>query len=341
MDAALTKYITEVTDKTNYLSLAQANSHNYLTDFVPVYDTYLAKFPTDTPAWLKDKMLLNTHTFQEKQFIQYACEATIVKYFADRYNTNLAIEKKINPNNQKDVDLVFSVDEFTFNIEIKCSDFAQKEKIDAKPSLKIQTIGRLDGLDETMKELAPVFAQLADKMNLAGGFELAKNMDNNLKDFLKSANEKFNPNATDKELNVLSVSCNDAEDMQLWYYYMFKDKGLFKADSFCPHSDYENVDVVLLNNLYFKHNKYNTKNLTNSWDLGNAFSVVFINPFSKLKKNDAITKFLTLFPNYNNEFRAFKMEGPAEESVKDSRRMLHFIKAQLEAKDKIYLFEQL
>ena len=65
-------------------------------------------------------------------------------------------------------------------------------------------------------------------------------------------NKKFNPSASEEELNILSVSCDDAEDMQLWYYYMFKEQGLFQEYSFWQHSDYENVDLVLLNNLYFK-----------------------------------------------------------------------------------------
>lgn len=190
-----------------------------------------------------------------------------------------------------------------------------------------------------MNDLGPVLAEVAKRMNLEG-VDLAKNMDNNLKDFLKSANEKFNPSATDKELNVLSVSCNDAEDMQLWYYYMYKDRGLFTKDSFCPHSDYDNVDIVLLNNLYFKHNKFSGKKLKNSWDLGQSFNLIFINPFAKQKKDAAIQKFLTICPNHNTPFRAWDISGSAEEEVKDSRRIADFIKAQLEEKDKVYLFEQ-
>jgi hypothetical protein len=130
-------------------------------------------------------------------------------------------------------------------------------------------------------------------------------MDNSLKDFLLSANKKFNPTNTDKELNILSVSCNDAEDMQLWYYYMFKDQGLFTSASFHPTAEFENVDVVILNNLYYKHNEYFNKKLLNSWDFGNCFNLIFINPFAKQKKEEAINELLRICPNQNAGFRAF------------------------------------
>ncbi len=46
-------------------------------------------------------------------------------------------------------------------------------------------------------------------------------------------------------------------------------------------SEFENVDVVILNNLYYKHNEYFNKKLLNSWAFGNCFNLIFINPFAK------------------------------------------------------------
>jgi hypothetical protein len=284
-------------------------------------------------------MLLNALPFNTKQFIQYACEATIIKYFADRYKSNLAIERKINPANNMDVDLVFSEGIFTFNIEIKCSDFMTKETIDATNSLKIQSIGRLENYNEIFNELKEFLKPVAEKLNLTS-IVSAKNMDNNLKDFLLSANNKFNPITTDTELNILSVSCNDAEDLQLWYYYMFKDQGLFTTASFHPASEYENVDVVILNNLYYKHNQYFKKKVLNSWDFGNGLNLIFKNPFAKQKKEAAINHFLSICPNQNNDLRLWEMPGNAELEVKDSRRIADFIKDELELKKKKYFFEQ-
>lgn len=339
MDATLTKYLSLTIDPDNYLLYAKNNSLQYLSDFIPVYETYLANFPKEVNAWLANKMMLNGNKFNEKQFIQFACEATIVKYFAGKYKTNLGIEKKVNPNNRMDVDLVFDENGFTFNIEIKCSDFIAKEKLDNSNNLKIQPIGRLENFGDALRELQVLFKPIADKLNL-DGIVPAKSMDNNLKDFLLSANNKFKPSAASNELNILSVSCNDAEDMQIWYYYMFKDDGLFTQNSFHPKSEFENVDVVILNNLYFKHNKYFTKKLLNSWDFANCFNLIFVNPFSKQKKEAAIIELLKICPNYNKELKTWKMPSDVEEEVKDSRRIANLIKAELEKNQGVFLFEQ-
>lgn len=339
MDATLTKYLSQTSDTNNYLVFANNNGLQYIKDFEDVYGCYSVNFPGEIKNWLTNKMLLNSLPFNTKQFIQFACEATIVKFFAEKYKTNLAIEKKINPANKMDVDLVFSENGFTFNIEIKCSDFNAKEAIDATNTLKIQPIGRLEGFDETLADLKELLKPVADKLNL-DSIVATKNMDNSLKDFLLSANNKFNSNATDSELNILSVSCNDAEDMQLWYYYMFKDKGLFTSQSFHPTAEFENVDVVILNNLYYKHNEYHKKKLLNSWEFGNCFNLIFCNPFAKRKKDAAINELLQICPNQNSDFRQWKMPGVADEVVKDSRRIADYIKGELEEKHKIFFFEQ-
>ncbi|GEM_PF-913355 len=339
MDSMLSKFIAGTSDQENYLIKSNNLQHPYFINFLEVYKTYVNIFPSEVNSWLENKMLLNKNTFDEKQFIQFASESTIVKYFADRYKANLFIEKKINPNNGMDVDLSFSHNGFTFNIEVKCSDFNSKELVDSRNTLKIQPIGRIPNFPEELAELQKLLQPVADKMNL-DGIESAKNMDNNLKDFLLSADSKFNPASPDNELNVLAVCCDDAEDMQLWYYYMYKDQGLFTTGSFWNQSKFENVDLVLLNNLYFKHNKFFNKKLQNSWDFSTSFNLIFENPFAKLKKTEAIKQFLQICPNLNTEFRTWNMPGSAEEVVKDSRRIADFIKAELESNREIFLFEQ-
>ena len=339
MDEKLTSVLAKTLDSKNYLLDAKTNSHQYLNGFLDVYNIYLNNFSKELNSWLTNKMMLNSNSFNEKQFIQFACEASIVKFFAEKFPSNLFIEKQINPENKMDVDLVFTEKNYTFNIEIKCSDFIAKENTDSQNTLKIQPIGRFEDFPEQLKALQDLLKPVAERMNL-DGIQSGKVMDNNLKDFLLSANKKFNPEASSSELNILSVSCDDAEDMQLWYYYMYKDQGLFKDDSFWKHSDYENVDLVLLNNLYFKHNKYSTKKLNNSWSFENSFNLIFINPFAKQKKEKAIQEFLKICPNYNNQLLDWKMPGTVDEAVKDSRKIANFIKAELEQNKGIFLFEQ-
>jgi len=339
MDANLLKLIQSTKDQDNYLVKSFNNKHEYFIDFLDVYNVYSKYFSKILNDWLGNKMLLNKNKFDEKQFIQFACEASIVKYFSEKFAQTLEIEKKVNPTNGMDVDLSFSSAEFIINIDVKCSAYDEKEKIDKQNKLKIQTVGRLPDLDNTVKELTDLLAPVFEKLNLDGAV-LAKNMDNNLKSHLKSAHDKFNPNAPINELNVLAVCCNDAEDLQLWYYYMFKDQGLFTSESYWNQSEYENVDLVLINNLYFKHHKVFDKKITNSWNFDSSFNLIFENPFAKQKKEDAIKEFLRICPNFNREFRTWNMPGTVEEDVKDSRRIADFIKAELEEKSKIYLFEQ-
>lgn len=340
MESKLLESLNKTTDIRNYLKKAQDNSHSYLKNFEKVYEVYLNNFPNDVKNWLRDKMQLNSNSFNEKQFIQFACEATIVAYFTCKFPSNAKIEKKVNPNNRKDVDLVFTHNNYTFNIEVKCSDYVEKERINNNNSLKVQTIGRLTGLEETISQLTPALNQIVYELNLSDGVEIAKNMDNNLKDFLKSADEKFNPESSNQELNILAVSCDDAEDMQLWYYYLYKDAGLFTSNSFYPTLNFENVDLVLLNNLYFRHNKYKTKNISNSWNLLDAFCLIFKNPFAKKIKECAIQEFLMLCPNYNNMFKDWDSGSSVEEEVKDIRKIADFIKLELEENQKLYLFEK-
>ncbi|RZK16222.1 MAG: hypothetical protein EOO43_14730 [Flavobacterium sp.] len=296
IDATLEKYIRDTKDFNHYLVKAFNEVLPYLSDFIPVYECYSSNFPKDVRKWLSEKMLLNAQAFNTKQFVQYACEATIVRYFADRFASTIEIEKKINPANKMDVDLVFKDKGFTFNMEIKCSDFNAKEKVDSTNALKIQPVGRLDGFDAILADLQELLKPVAERMSL-DGIVAGRNMDNNLKDFLVSANNKFNASSTEYDLNILSVSCGDAEDMQLWYYYMFKDKGLFTSTSFYPKVEYENVDVVVLNNLYFKHYDYFSKKLLDSWDFGNCFNLIFVNPYAKQKKSAAIAELLNICPN--------------------------------------------
>lgn len=53
--------------------------------------------------------------FLEKKYIEYACEATTISYFARNYPANFKYEIKQNKTNSKDVDCQFSDKGFTYN----------------------------------------------------------------------------------------------------------------------------------------------------------------------------------------------------------------------------------
>lgn len=124
-------------------------------------------------------------------------------------------------NPPKDVDCSFRVGGFKYNIEVKCADFSKKHAVDDGDGFKIGSLGRLDDYDDLVGDLEEMFS--------SDGHVLSRqrHMDNNLKDFLIFAHEKFASATPDYELNILVVGCDDARDMQKWYSYLYGAKGLF------------------------------------------------------------------------------------------------------------------
>lgn len=220
----LTDKVTAIANLTDhYLVKAQQLNHPYFAGFLsagaalkPVLND------SDFAYWCAEKMLLKQQEFNEKTFIQYAVETTVARYFAERFPVGFRVEAKINPENDKDVDCVFSDGGFTFNVEVKCSDFKAKEKVDQQDAFKFVTVGRLP--DRGAEAKAIVMAALQEGLAKQGKaqkpFVDGKNMDNNLKDFLELAHNKFPATTPDTTLNVLLVGCDDAEDMQNWFNYL-------------------------------------------------------------------------------------------------------------------------
>lgn len=158
-------------------------------------------------------------------------------------------------------------------------------------------------------------------------------MDNNLKDFLISAHNKFNDDATDDEVNILVVCCGDPSDMQAWHLYMYSHQGLFTDESFCACEKYRNVDMVLLTNLYHTHNRFMDKqHLSNNWVLEKACNFIFSNPRRKSSKESAMKHFVNTFPHYTFDLFNYNVPGTAEQYVKDILRIPYFVKEMLSDK---------
>src|SRR5690606_24620195 len=113
----------------------------------------------------------------------------------------------------------------------------------------------------------------------------AQRMDNKLKDYLLSANEKFSDNSSEEELNILVVCCPDLLSMQDWFFYMFGVGGLFTNDSYHSPLDYNNVDSVILTNMYHRHYDYQHKGkLKDHWDWRQSCNLILPNPLRKKPK---------------------------------------------------------
>lgn len=332
--------ISNLTD--HYLLVARQKKNHYFDEFIQA-TTILKTVMTakEFDFWCVEKMLLKQQPFLEKTFIQYAVETSTVRFFAEKHNENFKIEAKINPNNDKDVDVQFTNKTYKYNVEVKCSDFVSKEKIEAKDAFKYGTVGRIPDRQETKEAISTAIDDgLTKKGEPTKPHVETKNMDNNLKDFLELAHEKFNPTPNEDEVNILLVGCDDAIDIQNWHYYLFADQGLFTKDSFADKTKYNNVDLVVFTNLYFKHNKFYEKRVKNSWTLEHGFNIVFSNPFRKISKEKAIKNFLDFFPHYTWDLFSYTVPGDTPAYVKDSVRISWFVKDNLETNKGLYLFNE-
>ena len=339
----MNKKISDISNLTDhYLVKARNENNHYFEEFIiaaQIVKNVMTK--KEFEYWCTEKMLLKQQAFAEKTFIQYAVETSAVRYFAEKHNENFKVEAKINPTNDKDVDIQFTNLEYTYNIEVKCSDFVSKENIENKDAFKYETIGRIPDRKETKETISAAIDEgLLIKGETTKPHLEAKNMDNNLKDFLELAHEKFNPTPNESEINILLVGCNDEKDIQKWHYYLFAEQGLFTNESFADREKYKNVDLVVFTNQYFKHNKYFDKYVRNSWTLENSFNLVFSNPFRQLHKEKAIKNFLDFFPHFTWDLYNYSVPGDAPAYVKDSIRISWFVKDNLEKNKGLYLFNQ-
>jgi|AntRauTorcE11898_2_1112593.scaffolds.fasta_scaffold10935_1 hypothetical protein len=325
----------------HYLIKARSEGYTYFDEFIEAANI-LKNVVSDNEFkhWCNEKMLMKDQTFAEKTFIQYAVETSAVRFFAEKNSKNFEVEVELNPKNNKDVDLQFTDKGYTYNVEVKCSDFESKEKIDNKDGFKYGTIGRIPNRKESIESISKALNEGLKKQRKPMKDHLeSKNMDNNLKDFLELAHDKFNPNSKNEEINILLVGCDDVNDIQKWYFYLFANQGLFTLNSFANKENYKNVDLVILTNQYFKHNKYFEKNIENSWTLRKGFNLVFCNPFRRLPKEQGIKEFLHTFPHFTYELSEYEVPGKAPSHVKNSAKISLLVKDHLEKEKGIYLFE--
>ena len=332
--------ILSLTD--HYLIKSRLDKSHYFDEFIETADILKKVMSVNEfKFWIAEKMLIKQQAFLPKTFIQYAVETSVVRYFAEKQNENLKIEAKINQTNNKDVDLQFTNNSFKYNIEVKCSDFISKEKVDAKDGFKYETVGRIPDRQETKALLSSSINESLEKKGLESKPHIdAKNMDNNLKDFLELAHDKFDPTPKEEEVNILLVGCDDERDIQKWHYYLFAEQGLFTEESFADREKYKNVDLVIFTNQYFKHYQYFTKKVKKSWTLDNSFNIVFSNPFRCLMKEKAIKNFCEIFPHYTLDLYNYSVPGDAPDYVKDSVKISWFVKDNLEKTKGIYLFNE-
>lgn len=272
---------------------------------------------------LKDKLFLTQNDIsveQLNQYIQSAVECTVVKYFAAKFPENFNYEPNLIIGSNTDVECQFSINNLTFNIEVKATSYINNN-LQSNDNLKLRAVGRLENYNDFHNFLRTLMPNV----------ESEKRYDNNLKSHLISTQSKLPEANNHRSCNVLIVGCDDSDDIQNHFHYLYAKNGFFTQNPLIKHSQFDLVDIVFLSNLFFKHNSNIdcTKLNKESWQFEKSFIVGFRNPYRKDQKLEHLDLIEAIIPNYSKSFKDY---NNAPEFI----RLKHFIHTELGMNRKIY-----
>lgn len=292
---------------------------------------------------LNKKLQIDLNVFNESQFLQSVCELAVMNDYVTRSDCHFVYEPQISP--PKDVDFSVVINRFRYNVEVKCPSY--KDVIKRDNEVVVTFANRAPTIDQKNA----IYRDVAQRL---GSHAISvvenKNLDNTMKDFLHSTQEKV-VKASLQDINLLVVCCRDELDMQLWRGYLFGYNGYFTNDSFIPRHKFNRVDYVLLTNMQNRHYRYfNGSHVKGRWRLADSFNLLYPNKFSTRnavvysgeKDLEEINK---IFPNYNIEFESYlkdKKDVPPNESqeAKSSTLGVAFYAEKLKRLGLIYFSEQ-
>lgn len=278
-------------------------------------------------ALLNNKLMLEKDVVDRALYLQAACELTICSWFAhiaSRTGAKFVYELKVAP--PKDVDCAIWHNGYQFNIEVKCADYEKQRNIVADSDLIMHALGRMNDYKSSASRLQSLFSASPEPTVLGE----SHHMDCKMKDFLINAQGKFGSNVLPDNLNVLFVCVDDQMDMTKWISYLQGPQGLFMEDSFEPQENYNNVDLVVLTNLYHRHTDVESKSrISAHWDLSKAFNYALKNPKST-KKAEVFDSFAALLPLENNNLIEYVAQADIPDEHKFALGLSHFVGDQIE-----------
>lgn len=318
------RYVEEISAPDHYLH-NESLPDKYLENLYEVLSLASKLLPQSKFEHLIQKKLQMTASeFDEAQYIQNACELSAIADYLNDKKYLVEYEKKIT--GKKDVDFSLKVEDRAFNVEVKCSSYNGRTTTPEEGQIQVQFLDRAP-TKEMKKVILENISQQLNRHSLSISEE--KNLDNVLKDFLKSTQGKVKDTLL-SETNILLICCNDELDMQQWRHYLFGPSGFFTDKSLIHPSEYNRVDFILLTNLYNRHIRaYEGKIDGNSWSLADAFCLLYPNKFSlrNTKVDDYVaelSKIGEFFPNHSANFESYfaNDEVPEGESVSMKRMCL-------------------
>jgi hypothetical protein len=251
---------------------------------------------------LEGKLQLHAGNFNVESYLQTACETTVTSSLVSKFPESFMYEPKIGEGGSN-CDCSFFVDGFRFNVEVKCFDYAKDKEIRSGDKFLVGGYGRDT---EQLRVINELLGALNSKTPDA--FGKVQHMDNKVKDFLVKASKQFYSSDNDKHLNVLIVCANGPQHIQDVFGYLNGPQGLLTHRSYCPVSEYENVDLVVISNVYYRHdNSKQKEHLCSHWNLDTSFNVATqLTGKNGARKEHACNVFMSCFSNMNQELMLYK-----------------------------------
>ncbi len=282
---------------------AYINNDKYYSDFINMFNIFENKLSTQDYKKMLRKLQeiisYNQSDIMEK-YAQTISEFILLYYILDndKFN-NFKLEPTYSSN--KNPECSFDLGNFIVNIEVKCPRY--DICIDNKIELMLQDRLLLDELsvDRKKEYINDLFNSL--NMIFDDNLLLSKRKDNNLKDYLKSAQCKFPDD--NKCFNILIITLPNIYCLDEWFNYIIDFNNTCPSES--KLENYNNVDLIILSDAICNHKKYPIINSVNVWNFIEYTNILFINPklINHKKANFSKEVISPIFSCINDEFWSF------------------------------------
>lgn len=185
-------------------------------------------------------------TYDLHNLISALCELSLMNTFIVRSSNpqSFKYEDKVRVESNKNIEFSIEMSDYLFHVEVKSSNLVKEDEIIVKhlsdnPAVLI-TDARVDNYEEISRtSTIPVMGSL----------------DRRLYDFLKSADEKFASERTEKEINLLVICWDDRIHQPIIALKSEQAQGLLTNSSFMKDCDgknviFDNIDSILINSDY-------------------------------------------------------------------------------------------
>lgn len=249
-------------NRSSVLAFAYNNKNRYFNDFIEMlsfFDNY------DSLLYKKIISKLNGPNLNDIQvYLQNISELVIIYYILRTYNKNFIFEPKYNGG--KNSECCFDIGNITVNIEVKCPNYDKRIGEEQQDGITVLPGYRYD--DKGLADI--IIDDIYHTCNMSSSINQISLMDNKLKDFLCSGNQKFSNKSS--HFNILVISLEIFNDLDEWYRYLYGKQGVFTNNSFYK-GKYDNIDAILLTNIVAGH-KGNFCSDINLWLLDNYFNLL-------------------------------------------------------------------